>query len=124
MWFNYRQFSYGMNFQNNDALKRPDECVILNGCNVDQKVGSIVKDLGYSQIGDALQAGKSILGLFNFRQSQATQKMLATVDDATSDDTQLFYSTGAGWTEIGAAETAWVNKAGINVEMESMDGYC
>lgn len=86
--------------------------------------GSILKRCGYSQIGDALQANKAITGLHNFRQSASVQKMLATVNDATDDDTQLFYSTGGAWTEITAAETAWANKASINVEMEDFIGYC
>ncbi|MCR4308236.1 MAG: hypothetical protein NUV80_06780 [Candidatus Berkelbacteria bacterium] len=89
-----------------------------------QKMGAIQKRCGYQNLGTALQAGKSITGLHNFRQSTSVQKMLATVDDSTSDDTQLFYSTGTTWTEVAAAETAWANKAGINVEMEDFIGYC
>lgn len=88
------------------------------------KIGTPTKRCGYSQIGATLEASKSITGLHNFRQTAAVQKMLATVDDATSDDTQLFYSTGGAWTEVTAAETAWANKAGINVEMEDFVGYC
>ena len=91
---------------------------------VSYRLGAILKALGYSQIGSTLEASKSILGAHNFRQSASTQKMLATVDDSTSDDTQLFYSTGGSWTEITAAETAWADKAGINVEMEDFIGYC
>ena len=101
-----------------------DQLQICLGVNPSYDLGVLKKDLGYSQIGAALQAGKEITGLHNFRQTASTQKMLATVDDSTSDDTQLFYSTGAGWTEITAAETAWANKAGINVEMEDFITYC
>lgn len=124
MWIHYKTFIGGLNYGNNDFMKNQWDLSMLNGCNVHEKLGSIVKDLGYSIVGSAMQANKSILGLYNFRQSLATQKMLATVDDATSDDTQLFYSTGGAWTEVTDAETAWANKAGINVEMEAMDGYC
>ena len=124
MWQQFRQFSFGSNYSNSDVIKRPDEVKLLNGCNVDHKVGSIVKDNGYAQLGAALQAGKNITGLFNFRQALATQKLLATVDDASSDDTQLFYSIQGAWTELTDAETAWANKAGINVEMAMMDSYC
>jgi len=88
-------------------------------------LGALCKEVGYSRKGSQIQANKSITGLFDFRQVAGTQKMLATVDDSTSDDTQLFYKTSAGdWTEITGAETAWENKAGINVEMESFIGYC
>lgn len=101
-----------------------NQLVIANGIDLSDTPGVMRKDLGYSQIGGTLQSGKSITGLHNFRQNASTQKMLATVDDSTSDDTQLFYSTGSTWTEIGAAETAWANKAGINVEMEDFITYC
>jgi len=97
---------------------------ICLGIDPSYKLGVLKKDLGYSQIGAVLQADKEITGLHNFRQTASTQKMLATIDDSTSDDTQLFYSTGGAWTEITAAETAWANKAGINVEMEDLITYC
>lgn len=83
-----------------------------------------MKDLGYQRVGNVAQASESILGMFDFQQTPATQKILITVDDATSDDTQLFYNSAGTWTEIGAAETAWANKAGINVEMEGFIDYC
>ena len=98
---------------------------VLDGCNISYKLGAIIKDTGYVRVGAAaLEANKSILGLHNFRQNGSTQKMLATVDDATSDDTQLFFSTGGNWTEVGAAETAWANFATMNVEMETFIEYC
>jgi len=97
---------------------------IQDNCVTSHKLGAILKRPGYLNIGSALQANKGITGLHNFRQSSSVQKMLATVDDATSDDTQLFYSTGGAWAEIAGAETAWANKAGINVEMEDFIGYC
>lgn len=88
------------------------------------RLGSLLKRPGYSIIGSALQANKAITGLHNFRQSASVQKMLATVNDSTDDDTQLFYSTGGAWSEVTAAETAWANKANILVEMEDFLGYC
>lgn len=97
---------------------------VQDNCITSYKMGAILKRPGYENLGSALQAGKSVLGLHNFRQSASVQKALATIDDATSDDTQLFYSTGAAWTEITDAETAWANKAGINVEFCDFIGYC
>lgn len=96
----------------------------MSNVNTAYKIGSILKRPGYTQIGSALEASKAITGMHNFRQTASVQKMLATVNDSTDDDTQLFYSTGAGWTEISAAETAWVNKANINTEMEDFIAYC
>jgi len=116
--------SAGVNSNVSPFLQPQDSPTVLNNCVTSYKIGSIVKDVGYSAVGNALQADKSILGLFDFKEAGGTQKMLATVDDATSDDTQLFYKTDAGaWTEITGAETAWANKAGITVSMESFIGY-
>ncbi|MBU2045131.1 MAG: hypothetical protein KJ712_00195, partial [Bacteroidetes bacterium] len=97
---------------------------IQDNCITSYKMGAILKRPGYENLGSALQANKSISGLHNFRQSLTVQKALATCDDATSDDTQLFYSTGGAWTEITDAETAWANKAGMNVEFIDFIGYC
>ncbi len=116
-------FMKGANVNISPLIQPQDQPSILNGCNNTYKIGAILKDTGYANIGSALQAGKSVLGLFNFIQTPGTEKMLATVDDATSDDTQLFYSTGAGWTEVTAAETEWANTAGMNVDMESFLAY-
>lgn len=118
-------FTKGANPAVSPFLADPTELIVLNGANVSYKLGAILKDPGYVRVGAQIEDNKNITGLFDFRQDAATQKILATVDDATSDDTQLFYKTEAGaWTEIGAAETAWANFAGINVEMESFIGYC
>ncbi len=119
----YFAFMKGANTNISPLIHPQDQPSILNGCNNTYKIGAIVKDTGYENIGSALQANKSIGGLFNFIEKPGTEKMLATVDDATSDDTQLFYSTGSTWTEVAAAETQWANYAGINVEMESFLEY-
>lgn len=114
----------GANSSISPFLQPPNSPPVLNGVNVSYKLGAVLKDTGYTIVGSALQANKSILGLYNFRQTASTQKMLATVDDSSSDDTQLFYSTGGNWTEIAAAETAWANYANMKVEMEAFIGYC
>ena len=89
------------------------------------KIGSLLKRPGYSIVDDTIESGKSITGLFNYRESLSDQVMLATANDATDDDTQLFYyEDGGSWTEITAAETAWANKANISVEMEHFIGEC
>lgn len=67
--------------------------LIANGIDQCNYIGKIRKDLGYKIIASQIQDNKSIKGLFNFRQSSSIQKILATIDDATSDDTQLFYNT-------------------------------
>lgn len=96
---------------------------IQDNCVTSYKLGAILKRPGYTKIGSALQANKSILGLHNFRQSASVQKMLATVNNSGDTATQLFYSTGGAWTSVGAAASAWTI-AGANVEMEDFIGYC
>lgn len=105
-------------------LAQENQLTICSGVNPSYKLGELIKDTGYQQIGSTLESGKSITGLFNFRQSANLQQMLATVNDSTDDNTQLFYSTGGAWTEIAAAETAWANKANINMDFESFIGFC
>lgn len=101
-----------------------NQLIIANGINLSDELGTMKKDLGYSQIGGTLETGKKILGLHNFRQTSSVQKMLATCDDAGGTDTQLFYSNGGAWTEIPAAETAWATEANRSVEFEDFITYC
>lgn len=98
--------------------------MVLDNCNVTYKMGAILKRTGYELIGAALQTNKSITGLHNFRQTAATQKMLATCNNSGGTALQLFYSTGAGWTELTDAETAWTGYEDCKVEMEDFIGYC
>lgn len=121
-FFNYVK---GLNSAVSPFLQPQGSLTILNGVNHCYKVGALLKDLGYSRKSTQIQANKAVTGLFDFQQDASTQKMLATINDATDDDTQLFYMAPAGaWTEIGAAETAWANFASITVEMEQFIGYC
>lgn len=122
---NLLNFVDGANTAVSPFLIKPTELRVLNGANVSYILGAMLKDTGYKIVDAQIQANKSVRGLFHFRQNSSTEKMLATIDDATSDDTQLFYKTEAGtWTEITTAETAWANFATMNVEMESFIEYC
>ena len=114
----------GPNTNVSPLIQSPNSPMVLNGANSSYKLGALYKDIGYSQVAGTLEASKSITGLYDFHQNPTTQKALATINDETDDDTQLFYRTSGAWTEIGAAETAWANKANINVEMEGFIGYC
>lgn len=101
-----------------------NQLTICNGCNASYKKGALIKDLGYSKIGSTIQASKSITSLYNFRQSSSVQKILATVNNSTGVDLELYYSTGGAWTEIPAAQVAWAGFEDCLVEMESFIGYC
>ena len=103
----------------------PDTALhILDNADTSYKIGAILKRPGYEKIGGTLEATKPITGLHNFRQSSATQKMLATVNNAGGTATQLFYGTGGNWTELTNAETAWATFEDAKVEFEDFLGYC
>jgi len=105
-------------------LTGDNQLVICNGVNPSYKRGTLIKDLGYQKVGSTIQSNKAITGLFNFRQSSSVQKMLATVNDSTGADLELYYSTGGSWTEIPAAQVAWAGYEDSLVEMEGFIGYC
>ena len=119
-----KSITRGSNTNVSPLIHPIDQPYLMNGCNNAWRIGALTKDTGYTIVGAQIEANKSILGHYNFRQAPGTEKELATMDDATSDDTQLFYRTSGSWTEIGAAETAWANVATAKVEMESFIGYC
>jgi len=116
-------FAKGANQAVNVMLMDDNSLKVQNGVVTSYKLGALLKRLGYKRVGDVAEASKPITGLFDSRETPSVQRMLLTVDDATSDDTQLFYDNSGTWTEIGAAETAWANKAGIDVEMANFIGY-
>jgi hypothetical protein len=121
--FNINHFLQPASTEISHFLAGDNQLVVCNGVNPCYKKGLLIKDLGYSQVGDALQSGKPIRSLHHSRRTSAVKELLATVDDATSDDTQLFYSTGGAWTEIADAETAWSGNAGMDIETEDFIGY-
>ena len=52
-WVHFLQHTGGMNYSSSDFVKRTDELEMLNGCNVDYKLGSITKDTGFVLVGAA-----------------------------------------------------------------------
>lgn len=95
------------------------ECV---GANPSYKLGELWKDTGYIILGAQIRANKTIGGLFYFVQSNLVTKMLATLNDAAGTGTELWYSNGAGWTQITV--TPWASSPSMRVEMESFLGHC
>lgn len=121
----FLEFTRGLISQSSPLLVPKNALQMMSNADVTYSPGKMLKRPGYIIVGSALESGSfDITGLFNFRQSGQSGKMMATVNDSTDDDTQLFYSTGGAWTEVTAAETAWANKADINVEMESFIDHC
>ena len=97
---------------------------VMNGVTNAWKLGTLIKDTGYSQVGSQIVAGKTIGGLYNFVQSAATEKMLATLNNAGDTATSLYArSNGAGaWNQI-TGTSAW-STTGQKVEMQGFLGYC
>ncbi len=120
----YSNFVGGANTALSPFLMPENSTYTQVGVVTSYKIGAALKRLGYQRVGDVAESSKSITGLFDFTQVPGTQKILQTVNDSSDDDTQLFYNNAGTWTEIAAAETAWANKADINVEMESFIEYC
>ena len=63
-------------FPNRDGSNEINQLIICNGVDNTFKDGLLIKDLGYEKIGDTLQTGKEITGMFDFRQSSTIQKIL------------------------------------------------
>lgn len=122
---NVQAITLGVNTNVSPLVQPKNQPTIMDGCKNSWKIGAITKDTGYVIVDAQIHSEKSIYSLYNFRQDPSTEKMLATTNDATGTDTELWYKTSAGaWTEIPAAQAAWPGIIGEAVEMESFLGYC
>lgn len=125
---NFKNFIEGVDTQISPLMMKDNKLRAASNVVTHHKLGEVLKRLGYSQVDSSnlpLESGKKIRGLHNFRQDPDTQKMLATINDSTDDDTQLFYKTPSGsWTEETSAETAWAGVADTDVDMEDFITYC
>ncbi len=122
----FLSFLKGANTNISPLIHPVDAPAALNGCTNSYKLGAITKDPGYSRAGsNTLQAGKSILGAYQFIQNSSTEKMLATCNESGDANTQLFYrANGSGsWSNISLS-SAWNGVANQNVEMQGFIGYC
>src|ERR1035437_5433429 len=121
---NVKAITLGSNTNVSYLAQPVDQPYLMNGCKNSWKIGKITKDTGYSIVDAQIHAGKSVLGLFNFKQTPGTEKMLSTLNDSTGADTELWYRTTGSWTEIPAAQVVWATYINQQVEMESFLGYC
>lgn len=96
---------------------------VCNGVNLGWKKGMIIKDLGYTKVGTTLEAGKSVTGLHNFRQSATTQKILATINNTAGTNLTLQYNNAGTWTAINVAAT-YDGFEDCETYMEDFIGYC
>jgi hypothetical protein len=116
-------FLAGANASVSPLLQPENSPTVLNGVNNAYELGALLKDTGYSQVGDTLEAGKSITGLYDFHQSPTTQKILATVNNAAGTNLVLAYNNAGTWTDINIG-SAWDAFEDCKVEMEGFIGYC
>lgn len=121
----FRSFSQlgGANPAISHFLRPDDTPEILNGVNITQKLGAILKDTGYTQVGDTVQAGKSITGLYDFKQNPSTQKLLATCNNSGDTALQLKYNNAGTWTNITVGAT-YDTFEDAKAEFESFIGHC
>lgn len=90
----YRDHSGGMVAEINETLGLPN--VVKIGLNVDfdVEIGSAVTRLGTGIVGSQLQAGKVVLGLHNFRDSDGANHALLAVVNSSPDTTTNVWKVG------------------------------
>jgi len=121
--FHYTNFLGAPNTELSSFLLADNQLCIANGVDLAWKRGKIIKDLGYSRVGNALVADKSITGLHHFRQSPSVDKILATVNNSAGTNLTLKYNNAGTWTDINLGG-AWDAYEDCLVEMEDFIGYC
>lgn len=104
-------------------LQPENSATILNGVNVSYRLGAMLKDTGYSRVGNAASASKAITGLHNFRQDSSTQKILRTKNNDAGTNLLLQYNNSGTWTDINVS-TTYDAFEDSQVEMEDFIGYC
>lgn len=102
-------------------LAADNQLVLCNGVVPSYQLGELRKDLGYVAISSAIHATQGITGLYDFRQSATVQKILATSNEYDGTGTQLWYSTGAGFTNI--SNGSWASVQNQRIEAETFIGY-
>ncbi len=98
------EFSGGMQRRTSRLLKRDNECDIIVNFHGD-KIGARTKRLGYSQVGDTLQANKSVLGQHGYYVKAGTDYHLATINNSAATQSVLKYNNAGTWTDITGATT-------------------
>lgn len=113
----------GANTAVSPFLQPQNAPTVLNGCNVSYRLGAILKDTGYSRVGNAASSEKIITGLHNFRQTAFIQKILRTKNNDAATNLLLQYNNSGTWTDINVGATYNAFEDSI-VEMADFIGYC
>ena len=113
----------GANTSVSPFLQPENSPVVLSGVNHVQKLGALLKEPGYFRVGDVASAAKSITGLYNFRQSISTQKILRTKNNDAGTNLLLQYNSSGTWTNINVGATYDLFEDCLT-EFETFIGYC
>lgn len=119
----YANFLGGAQANISPLLQESTQPSVVCACRFDHKFGAVTKDVGYSRVGDVIQANKSITGLYHFIQSPTVNKVLATANIAAGTNLQLKYNNAGTWTNIDVGST-WDAFEDCKVEMVGFIGYC
>lgn len=95
----------GANTAVSPFLQAENSPTILSGVNHVQKLGALRKEPGYFRVGDVASAAKAVTGLYNFRQSSATQKILRTKNTDAGTALKLQYNNAGTWADINVGTT-------------------
>ena len=102
----------GVNSKVSNFLKPPEELKAAQNIDLSE-IGTVKKAKGYTKVGDTLETGKDILGLFDYQQVGGTTRQLAVVNNAGDTASGLEYNNAGTWTSISGA-----NALTASAEME------
>jgi hypothetical protein len=118
---NLNQLSGG-NTNVSPFIAEPNSCFVLSGCNVSHKLGAMLKDTGYTRVGDVASSSTPITGLFDWRPAGGSQQTLRTKNNDAGTNLLLQYNNAGTWTDI-ALGGAWDGFEDCKVEVENFIGY-
>lgn len=96
----YKEFSSGQINNVNENLLPANSVELAKNLVADEEIGSLVSRWGSSLVGAQLVSGKSILGLFNFRDNVGTSHKLFATINASGDSSSVIYDVIAGTTSV------------------------
>ena len=93
-----RDMSSGIIQGVDESITPKNSVYLANNLVFDENLGRAKLRNGTTQMGAQIVNDKSILGLFQHITTGGTKKMLSVIDDTGAANSDVFYSTGAGWT--------------------------
>lgn len=97
-----------MQVRTNKRLARSNELVLAENVHGDI-VGCVTSRKGYTQTGDTLESGKSILGIGQVQLTSGTKQHLASVNNGGDTNAVLKYNNSGSWANISGATSLPAN---------------